>query len=307
MDWLEARWQERDVALRRAACSSCTASTAGPTSPEEDARPPGGLPRLAAGADRQRRPSAAPARHLRRADGRGLPLQQVRRPGRLRRLGAPAASWSTGCATTGAGRTRASGRCAAAGGTSSTRSSCAGWRWTAGCGWPTSAPSRPTGRAGWRPATRSTRRSWPRAGTRAAQAFVQAYGSDALDASTLLMPLVFFMAPNDPRMLSTLDAIRRPLARGRPGRRRPGLPLRPGAPPRTGCRAARGRSTCARFWLVEALTRAGRTDPARLDDARLLFEQMLGLRQPPRPVRRADRRRAARPWATSRRRSRTWR
>ena len=30
------------------------------------------------------------------------------------------------------------------------------------------------------------------------------------------------------------------------------------------------------FWLVEALTRAGRTDPARLDEARLLFEQMLG-------------------------------
>ena len=30
------------------------------------------------------------------------------------------------------------------------------------------------------------------------------------------------------------------------------------------------------FWLVEALTRAGRTDPARLEDARLLFEQMLG-------------------------------
>ena len=44
------------------------------------------------------------------------------RPDRLRRLGAPAASWSTGCATTGSGRTRASGRCAAAGGTSSTRS-----------------------------------------------------------------------------------------------------------------------------------------------------------------------------------------
>ena len=30
------------------------------------------------------------------------------------------------------------------------------------------------------------------------------------------------------------------------------------------------------FWLVEALTRAGRTDPARLDEARLMFEQMLG-------------------------------
>src|SRR5262249_44632640 len=46
------------------------------------------------------------------------------------------------------------------------------------------------------------------------QAFVQAYGSAALDASSLLMPLVFFMAPNDPRMLATLDAIRRPVAAG---------------------------------------------------------------------------------------------
>ncbi|MBV9886013.1 MAG: glycoside hydrolase family 15 protein, partial [Acidobacteria bacterium] len=39
------------------------------------------------------------------------------------------------------------------------------------------------------------------------QAFVQHYGSEALDASNLIMPLVFFMAPNDPRMLSTLDAV----------------------------------------------------------------------------------------------------
>ena len=30
------------------------------------------------------------------------------------------------------------------------------------------------------------------------------------------------------------------------------------------------------FWLVEALTRAGRTDPARSDQARLMFEKMLG-------------------------------
>ena len=30
------------------------------------------------------------------------------------------------------------------------------------------------------------------------------------------------------------------------------------------------------FWLVEALTRAGRSDPERLDKARLLFERMLG-------------------------------
>ena len=46
------------------------------------------------------------------------------------------------------------------------------------------------------------------------RAFVQAYGAPALDASNLLMPLVFFTAPNDPRMLATVDAIRKPLAQG---------------------------------------------------------------------------------------------
>src|SRR5437764_511018 len=55
--------------------------------------------------------------------------------------GGTSASWSIGWLATGAVRTRASGRCVAGGGTSSTRSSCAGWRWTAGRGWRTSAPS----------------------------------------------------------------------------------------------------------------------------------------------------------------------
>jgi GH15 family glucan-1,4-alpha-glucosidase len=44
--------------------------------------------------------------------------------------------------------------------------------------------------------------------------FVQAYGSHALDASNLLMPLVFFMAPNDPRMLAIVDALRKPFDQG---------------------------------------------------------------------------------------------
>ena len=107
------------------------------------------------------------------------------------------------------------------------------------------------------------------------QAFVQAYGSDALDASSLLMPLVFFMAPNDPRMLRTVDAIRRPLAAG--GLAADGLVYRydPAAAP-DGLSGREGTFNMCSFWLVEALTRAGRTDPARLEDARLLFEQMLG-------------------------------
>ena len=107
------------------------------------------------------------------------------------------------------------------------------------------------------------------------KAFVQAYGSDALDASTLLMPLVFFMAPSDPRMLSTVDAIRQPVAAG--GLAADGLIYRykRGATP-DGLHGHEGTFNMCSFWLVEALTRAGRTDPARLEDARLLFEQMLG-------------------------------
>ena len=107
------------------------------------------------------------------------------------------------------------------------------------------------------------------------QAFMQAYGSNVLDASSLLMPLVFFMAPNDPRMRTTLDAIRRPVAAG--GLAANGLVYRydPAAAP-DGLAGHEGTFNMCSFWLVEALTRAGRTDPARLEDARLLFEQMLG-------------------------------
>jgi GH15 family glucan-1,4-alpha-glucosidase len=107
------------------------------------------------------------------------------------------------------------------------------------------------------------------------QSFVQAYGSEALDASSALMPLVFFMAPNDPRMLSTLEAIGRPLAAG--GLAADGLVYRydPATAP-DGLPGREGTFNMCSFWLVEALTRAGRTDPARLEEARLLFEQMLG-------------------------------
>jgi GH15 family glucan-1,4-alpha-glucosidase len=56
------------------------------------------------------------------------------------------------------GRTRAFGRCAAGGSISSIRSSCAGWRWTGGYGWRTSVPSRRTGQPGCRPATQSMKR-----------------------------------------------------------------------------------------------------------------------------------------------------
>jgi GH15 family glucan-1,4-alpha-glucosidase len=107
------------------------------------------------------------------------------------------------------------------------------------------------------------------------QSFVQAYGSDALDASTLLMPLVFFVAPSDPRMIKTVDAIRRPMSQG--GLAADGLVYRynPELAP-DGLSGKEGTFNMCSFWLVEALTRSGRTNPQHLEDARLLFEQMLG-------------------------------
>src|ERR1043165_9382071 len=84
------------------------------------------------------------------------------------------------------------------------------------------------------------------------KAFVQAYGSNALDASSLLMPLVFYMAPNDPRMLSTLDAIRRPVAAG--GLGADGLVYRyDRAHTADGLAAREGTFHMCSFWLVEAL------------------------------------------------------
>ncbi len=105
--------------------------------------------------------------------------------------------------------------------------------------------------------------------------FVQAYGSNALDASNLLMPLVFFIAPNDPRMLSTLAAMRKPVRQG--GLAADGLIYRydPKEAP-DGLSGEEGTFNMCSFWLVEALTRAGRTNPQHLEEARLLFEQMLG-------------------------------
>ena len=107
------------------------------------------------------------------------------------------------------------------------------------------------------------------------KAFVQSYGSSALDASTLLMPLTFFMAPNDPRMLSTIDAIRQSVVAG--GLAADGLVYRydPNAA-LDDLGVGEGTFNICSFWLVEALTRAGLTDPQRLEDARLMFEQVLG-------------------------------
>ena len=97
------------------------------------------------------------------------------------------------------------------------------------------------------------------------QAFVQHYDTDVLDASVLLMPLVKFISPTDPRWLSTLDAIGRGARLGQPR-----LPLQRGGL----AGRARGRRghVLDLLLLVRRGARAGR---ARLDEARLAFEKML--------------------------------
>jgi GH15 family glucan-1,4-alpha-glucosidase len=101
------------------------------------------------------------------------------------------------------------------------------------------------------------------------QAFAQSYDSDRLDAAVLLMPLVGFLPAGDPRVVSTVDAIRRELSWD-------GLLLRylpedggavDGLPP------GEGAFLPCSFWLASVLAVQGKHD-----EARELFERLLDLR-----------------------------
>jgi GH15 family glucan-1,4-alpha-glucosidase len=97
--------------------------------------------------------------------------------------------------------------------------------------------------------------------------FVQYYGSDRMDASLLLMPLVFFVSPTDPRMIRTLERIQDRLSMDSLVHR---YSLSDDEPV-DGISGREGAFSICSFWLVEALTRAG-----RIEEARLMFEKMLG-------------------------------
>ena len=98
-------------------------------------------------------------------------------------------------------------------------------------------------------------------------AFVQHYGTTELDASCLLIALVGFLPPDDPRIRSTVKTIQRELTRD-------GLVLRyrtsagkDGLPPGEGAFLA-----CS-FWLADCLVMIGEQD-----EARKMFERLLALR-----------------------------
>jgi GH15 family glucan-1,4-alpha-glucosidase len=96
------------------------------------------------------------------------------------------------------------------------------------------------------------------------RAFVQYLDGDVLDAAVLMMPLVKFVSPTDPKWLRTLEALADDLVSD-------SLVYRydPEASP-DGLRGEEGTFSICSFWYVEALTRAG-----HLDEARLAFEKML--------------------------------
>lgn len=95
--------------------------------------------------------------------------------------------------------------------------------------------------------------------------FVQYYGSDAVDASALLLLITNFTGSREPRMLSTIDRIEQELASGALVRR-----YNPKQAADDGLGSQEGTFGACSFWLVENLARAG-----RLDKARLMLEKLL--------------------------------
>jgi GH15 family glucan-1,4-alpha-glucosidase len=97
--------------------------------------------------------------------------------------------------------------------------------------------------------------------------FVQSYGSKEMDASLLLLPVVGFLPPSDPRIHGTVAAIERQLMVDGLVRRYDTSRVDDGLPPGEGAFLA-----CS-FWLVDAYALIG-----RLTDARALYDRLLMLR-----------------------------
>ncbi len=99
-----------------------------------------------------------------------------------------------------------------------------------------------------------------------AGAFTQYFGSDAVDASLLMMPLMLFLSPADPRLMTTIQRVRERLAIDSLVRRYDTSKAAPDGLP-----GGEGFFTVCSFWLVEAMSRAGMAE-----EAQLLFEKLLG-------------------------------
>jgi GH15 family glucan-1,4-alpha-glucosidase len=105
------------------------------------------------------------------------------------------------------------------------------------------------------------------------QSFVQYYGSDAIDASALLISLTRFTAETDPRIVHTIERVQRELMHEPHVYR-----YRVDAAADDGLKGVEGTFSICSFWLVEALTRAGKLEEARQNlDQMLTYANHLGL------------------------------
>jgi GH15 family glucan-1,4-alpha-glucosidase len=100
------------------------------------------------------------------------------------------------------------------------------------------------------------------------KAFTQYYGSDAMDASVLMMPLIGFLPLSDPRVRSTVEAVERELLQD-------GFVLRyrPQEEKVDGLPGSEGVFLPCSFWLADCLHLIGRNK-----EARELFERLLSVR-----------------------------
>jgi GH15 family glucan-1,4-alpha-glucosidase len=96
--------------------------------------------------------------------------------------------------------------------------------------------------------------------------FTQYYGSEELDSSTLLIPIVGFLPGDDDRVTGTIDAVRSELSQGGLVSRYSTSETDDGLP------GTEGQFLACSFWLVSALALNG-----RVDEARALFERVVGL------------------------------
>lgn len=107
------------------------------------------------------------------------------------------------------------------------------------------------------------------------KSFIQSYENRTmLDSSILIAPLVFFLTPNEPRFLNTLDRILLPPEKG--GLTSTGLVYRYDTElSEDGIGGREGAFSMCTFWLVEAMTRASVYEPKYLIRAVNMFENML--------------------------------
>ncbi|WP_327190849.1 glycoside hydrolase family 15 protein [Streptomyces xinghaiensis] len=92
-------------------------------------------------------------------------------------------------------------------------------------------------------------------------AYTQSFGSDALDASALMLPLTGFLPADDPRFLATLDAVTAHLTDSRGLVRR--YRTAAGVTGADGLAGQEGSFLLCTFWLAQAQAVAGRTAEAR--------------------------------------------